>query len=484
MSSVKQETLSGIKWSAIERFSLQGIQFVMGIIMARLLMPSDYGIIGMLAIFIAVAQTFIDSGFSSALIRKKDRTQADSSTIFYFNIAASIVCYLVLFFIAPYVAVFFKTPILTVILRVIALNLVINSFGAVQRAYFAINIDFKSQAKATVTSTLVSGACGIVMAYNGWGVWSLVYQQMISAMLNNVLLWVYSNWRPSLVFSFSSFKELGSFGIKLLAASLLHTLYSNIVTLVIGRRYSAKDLGYYSRGDQFATLPSNSLMGILQAVTFPILSKIQDDEAKLLSIYRKYIRVTSCVIVFVMCLVVCVARPLILLLLSPKWEPSVLYLQILCFAVMFDHITGINMNLLKVKGRSDYVLKTEIVKKVIGFCIVMASIPFGVVMICLSRVVYTQIAIMLSCYYTGKLYGLSYRKQMHDFLPYFIKSVISILPGLLLCEFVDSPWVTLPLALILSATFYYALVHKDDEFHEIKTLVLSKLPHRQHFSKR
>ena len=255
-SSLKQKTLSGVLWSCVERFSVQGIQFVIMVIMARILLPSDYGMIGMLAIFIAIAQTLIDSGFSNALIQKKDRSEIDYSTVFYFNIAVGIVLYFILFFSSPLIARFYNTPELTGLTRVLALNLFINSLAVVQRAILSIKIDFKTQAKASFSAAIISGIVGIVMAYTGFGVWSLAVQTVLNAFVNTVLLWIFSKWIPLKVFSFESFKKLFAFGSKLLASGLLDTIYRNIYTIVIGKKFASTDLGYFTRADQFAQFPS------------------------------------------------------------------------------------------------------------------------------------------------------------------------------------------------------------------------------------
>lgn len=471
MGVVKQETLSGVKWSAIENFSVQGLQFVIGLVMARLLVPSDYGVLGMIAIFIAISQTFINCGFTAALIRKINRTQADCSTVFFFNIASALFFYILLFFSAPYIADFFNTPILISIVRVIAINLVVDSLSAVHRTQLTIKIDFKSQAIISFVTCVVSGSIALYLAYIGYGVWALVYQQIIAAGLSAIGTWWASQWQPSLVFSWYSFKELFAFGSKLLTANLLHTLYMNLTTLVIGRFYSATQLGYYTRGDNFASLPSSNLVGILQRVTFPILSKIQNEEERMLGVYRKYIRFTSLPVFFLMCMLVGISKPMVVILITEKWIDCVVYLQVLCFAMMFDHITTINMNLLQVKGRSDLVLKTEIIKKSISFAMIIGAVPFGVLAICVSRVIYTQIAIFLSTYYTGKTYGLSYKKQFSDFFPYFAKAIFAMVPSLILCSTNINPFVTITVGICVNTAIYYMFVRTDEQWLEVKEMI-------------
>lgn len=460
-----------MKWSAIERFSLQGIQFLLGLVLARLLTPDDYGIVGMIAIFIAIAQTFVDSGFGNALIRKNNRTQADCSTVFYFNIIVAILLYGILFFAAPLISVLLKTPILVDVVRVVALNLIVNSFAAVQIAQFTVNLDFKNQAKITLTATIISGIVGICLAYYGFGVWALVFQTLLSNLLKTLLFWIKSNWRPSFVFSVVSFKELGAYGSKLLASSLISTIYANITTLLIGRYYTPKSLGFYSRGEQFANLPSTNIVGILQRVTFPILAKIQDDEERLMLLYRKYIRLSSFIVFGLMVVLASCAKPLIIVLLTDKWADAALYLQIICFAVMFDHITTINMNLLQVKGRSDLVLKTEIIKKIFGFAIVVGSIPLGVVAICIARVVYTQVAVAIGCYYTGKVFNVTYKEQLSDYLPFFFKALMVSLPAFII-SFIDiNVYISLILCVLSTSVLYCLLMRNNESMQEVIGIV-------------
>ena len=471
MGELKEKTISGVKWNAVGRFSTQGINFIIGLLLARILSPSDYGVVGMLGIFFAIAQTFIDSGFSSALIRKKDCSDADLSTAFYFNIGVGIVSFLVLFFSAPYIARFFETPILKDVTRVLSINLFINSLTIVQHAKLNAAVDFKSQAKISLASTSLSGIIGLAMAYSGFGVWSLVFQSVSSATIRAILLWKIGCWRPQLTFARESFRYLFGFGSKILTASLLHTIYANLTTIIIGKVYTAKDLGYYSRGESLATFPSSNLIGILQSVTYPILAKIQDDDTRLIQAYRKYISITSMVIFFGMCLLAALAKPFILTLLTDKWENSVIFLQVFCFAWMFDHLCALNLNILYVKGRSDLVLRLEIIKKAISISMIIAAIPFGVLAICISRTIYTKIAVVINTYYTGKLYGLGYFDQVRDFIKYFIYSLLSVTPAFILTHTTLHPIAVLFIGGISACGIYLLLLRKDPNLKECFELV-------------
>lgn len=425
---LRSQSISGIKWSAIERFAVQGIQFIIGLILARLLSPSDYGIIGMLAIFIAISQTIIDSGFSKALIQKQDRSEIDFATAFYFNVVVGLICYVLLYALSPSIALFFNEPILKDVLRVLSINLFLNSLAVVPIAKLSIKVDFKTQSKASVFSTLISGTLGILLAYKGVGVWALVAQSVSHSFVNVLMLWSLLKWKPEWIYSWESFKKLFSFGGNILIAGIISTIYDNINTLVIGKFYTTKDLGYFTRGQQFPSLLSSNFTVIVQRVTFPILSKIQNDDIRLSSLYRDYIKITSLCIFLFLVFLSSIATPLITLLLTDKWIDTVIYLQVFCYALMFDHISAINLNLLYVKGKTNLVLRLEVIKKITAFIILIISIPYGVLAICLSKVIYTQIAIFINTYYTGKLLNIGYLKQLKDYIPYFIFAHIACLP--------------------------------------------------------
>lgn len=475
MKSVKQETLSGVKWTAIEKFSVQGIQFLLGLIMARLLSPSDYGTVGMLAIFFAVSQTVIDSGFGNALVRKIDRTETDFSTVFYFNIVVSVACYILLFTIAPWVGSFFNMSILCPILRVQSINLILNSMMGIQVAKLTIDINFKALAKRSLWSSIVSGVFGIILAYNGFGVWALVYQSILSTFINLVFIWIYCKWKPRREFSWQSFRELFSYGSKLLLSGLLNTIYVNLTPIIIGKYFSPRDLGFYSRGTHLARYPGDNINGVLQRVTFPVFAKLQNDDEHLIHAYRKYISITSMCIFYGCVLMASIGKPLVLLLLSSKWAEAIIYLQIFSFSIMFDHINSINLNLLQVKGRSDLFLRLEIIKKTISTIILFASIPFGVIGICISKVIYTQIAVFINTYYTGKLFHLGYIDQFRDFGGYLILSIIACVPAYLL-TFLDIPYiVTLILGASTSTILYFIFLRKNKYMHEVLETIKSKL---------
>ena len=476
--SIQQQTLSSVKWSAIEKYSVQIVQFLLGMVMARLLTPADYGTIGMIGIFFAISNTFIDSGLNSALIRKLNRTDVDFATMFWFNLAVSIACYIVLFIISPWVGEFFKIPALKNILRIQSVTLIINALATVQSTRLVINLNFRAIAKINLLSSIVSGLAGVSFAFSGFGVYAIVYQTVLYSVFNTLALNIYNRWIPKRVFSTKSFKEMFGFGSKLLVSGLINTVYSNLTPLVIGKFYKPFDLGFYDRGTKIASLPVSNINGVLSKVTYPIMSQLQNDDEHLIRVYRKYIITTSMCIFFCCTLIAALGKPLVILVYSSKWSPCVIFLQIFAFAIMFDHINSINLNLLEVKGRSDLFLKLEIIKKTISTLILFASIPFGVLAICISKIIYTQIAVFINTYYTGKLFGLGYVEQIRDFSKYFLLSVLTCIPTFALCELVPWWYITIPVGIIFSCGSYAFLLRKDPYALEVWDIVKVRVQNR------
>lgn len=424
MLSIASKSVKGVIWSAVEKFSLQGVQFLIGVVLARLLAPSDFGMIGMLSIFMSVSQTFIDCGFSNALIRQKDTTEKDYGTAFLLNFLISLVAFGVLFAGAPFVADFYQMPDLKAVMRAVSLTLVINALFTVHKVRLTRAVDFKTQSKVTLSSAIVSGMLGIYLAYNGFGVWSLVYQVICNSVLNLILMTVMLKWFPKPGFHKKSFDELFGFGSKILVASLISSVYSNLYNIVIGKRYSASDLGYFTRADQLGKFPSQNIAGILSRVTLPILSQLQDEPERLKVLYEKYLKVACFVVFPLMMGLSALAEPVVVLLLGEKWLPSVVLLQILCFGFMLDPICNINLNLLYVKGRSDLVLRLEIIKKAIAISILIASSFGGVKWMCIGSACYGFIATILNTRYTGQFIGFNTIKQLKQIAPYYILSLV------------------------------------------------------------
>lgn len=474
--SLKAKTIKGTIWSSLERFSAQGIQFIVMIIMARILTPNDYGLVGMLAIFIGISQSLIDSGFSQALIRKQDRSEIDQSTVFFFNVAIAIILYVILYAVAPLIAEFYNEPVLVNLTRVVCLSIVINSLVVVQRAMFTVNIDFKTQAKASVTAAIVSGIAGIYMAYTGYGVWAIVVQQLTNYGCNAILLWVLSSWRPIRAYSWSSFRELFSFGSRLALSGIIDTLYRNLYLLVIGKIFKASDLGYYTRAHQFSDFPSSNITGIIQRVTYPVLCKIQNDDERLTNAYRRLLRFSAFIIFPLMTGLAGVAIPFIDVVLTEKWNFAGILLQIICFQMMWFPIHAINLNLLMVKGQSQIFLRLEIIKKIVAVCVVAVTAPFGLIVMCYGAIVNSLIALAINTHYTGKLLDLGFFKQMRDLLPALSYSISMFVVVLIVVHFIPEKLLALIVGITVGLGYFIAVafITKSRDLRELIAIVKRK----------
>lgn len=470
--NLKKDTTKGVFWSLIERFGTQGVQFLVMLVMARLLSPNDYGVVGLLVVFVSIAQAFVDGGFSQALIRKKDRTEIDNSTVFYFNIVVSVVIYLIFYLFAPYVSVFYNMPTLTPFMRVICLSIIINAFGVVQRALFNANIDFKAQAKASLIAIVISGAIGISLALRGFGPWALVWQQLSNLIVNTLFLWIYSEWRPLLAYSWKSFKELFSFGSKLLATSLLNAIYNNIQTIVIGKLYSAKSLGLYSRAAHFADLPSQQFTSVFMRVTFPVLCKVQDDMERLTSVYRRMLRVSAYIVFPLLIGMAAVAHPMIEVFIGKQWIECAYMLQIICFAEMWYPIHAINLDILQVSGRSDLFLKIEIYKKIVSLSLLALSAPFGIIAMCYSNLLSSLICLYINTYYSSKILGISLLSQLKDLFPTITLAIVMFAIVQIIIFFIPNVFVQLIVGIIVGVVVYVSLSYilRFQEFNELVSL--------------
>jgi len=453
--NIKKKAFVGVFWSSVDQFSGQIIQFVISIVLARLLVPQDYGIIGMLAFFMAISGVFIDGGFSSALIQRKDRTEKDLNTVFYINLGMALICYLILVISSPWIAGFYQQPLLVPVIRIYGLTLIIGAISGVNNTLLIINVDYKTKSKISITASIISGIIGILCAYYGAGVWALIVQALSSGIITATLNFYFFRWFPKLIFSVESFKSLFSYGSKLLCSSIIASAYTNIYTLVIGKQFSPATLGFYSRAMGFARLTSRNINGIISRVSFPILSKVQDEDETLIVVYKKYIQMSAFVI-FPLVLLMCgIAKPLILVLLTEKWAVSIGLLQILCFVYLWDGIIDINLNLLKVKGRTDLVLKLEIIKKSIAVSILVVTILMDdIYAICIGVAVYSLIALYLNTIYTKSLIGFGFFKQCKLFLPYLILSLAIMAIALLFSNVISNALVSLILSLIICPSAY------------------------------
>lgn len=468
--SLKNKAAKSVMWSAVERFSVQGIQFILTIIIARLVSPSDYGLIAMLGIFLAIAQTFIDSGFSNALIQKQDRTETDFSTVFYFNIVVGVVVYILLYLCSPFIAGFYNEPKLDLITKVVGLNLIISSFSVVQRAKLTIALNFKLQAVISLIAVVISGTIGVYLAYTGYGVWAIVFQFLLNNLLNTLLLWIFAKWCPKQSFAVSSFKQLFSFGSKLLFSDLLNVIYVNLYTLVIGKKFSATNLGYYNRAYTLTYFPSGNIGQIITRAMYPLQCSIQDNEILLRDSFIKYIRIT-CFFIFPLMILLCLlAKPIVILFLTEKWLPAVPLIQILAIAYMWDPIMRINENILKVKGRSDYILKSEIIKKILAVVILLLTLPFGIKAICIGSIIYSLTDMSIISIYVKKCINISLVNELFE-LRYIILTNISLCIFVyILTLFISNPYI-LVFGISIIGILYYLLISKVLKLKEFSAFI-------------
>ncbi len=476
--NLKHKTVKGVFWSTIEKFGVQGTQFITLIFLARLLSPSDFGLIGMLTVFIALSQAFIDSGFSAALIQKKETTNTDYSTIFFFNIAVSIFLYFILFFLAPYIAAFYHEPKLIFITRVISINFIINAFSIIQITLLKKELDFKTQSIINISGIIGAGITGITLALLGFGVWALIFQSLANAFLKTILFWIVNKWRPIFVFSKKSFKTLFSFGSKLLFAGLLNTIFQNLYLIVIGRYFNAAPLGYYTQAKKIQELPTMSINSIIQNVAFPSFSKIQDENEKLKKGLKLAIKMTTFILFPLMIFLMVAAKPIVITLLTEKWLPAVIYIQILSITGILFPIQLFNLTILNVKGRSDLFLRLEIIKKTLVVIAIVVGFHWGVLGLVISRVFTAVIALLINTFYTNKLIKYTILNQLTDILPY---AIISLIMGLFIygLTFIVEDNLYLLITEILTAfILYYGLARlfKLEAYCEIKTLIQPYIP--------
>lgn len=423
-SDLKKKTVSGIIWKFMEKFSIQFLVFLQSIIMARLLSPSDYGLVGMVAILNGICAILVDSGLTNAIIRKKDPTKEDFSTIFIFNVGMNLLMAGLMVVCAPLFATFYNQPTLKYIIYLFALQSASGSLLAVQGAKMTIDLRFKALGLINVITTVMVGIISVVLAFMGYGVYALVIPNIVAMYIRFVLYYYYQHWFPGLAFSWKSFKELFGYGSKMMVSNLINCIFNNIYPIVIGKKFSPADLGYYTRGQGYAALPSSTVSDVITNVTLPILSKVQEDTASLASIYRRMLRVSAYVVFPVMVWLAVMAKPAVVLMISSKWIPCVEYLQILCFSMMWLPIISLNQNLLQAKGFSNLYLRITVFEKALLVLVLVVTIPFGLRIMCFGSVVVTYLTLGINTYYTGKIINFGFFKQLKDFMPFLLASIV------------------------------------------------------------
>ena len=475
-SNLKYKTKKGLYWKFAEQFANYGMQFVIGIVMARLLSPSDYGITALPAVFLAVAGIFAGAGFGTAMVRKPELTEEDLSTSFYYSTGVGIICYILLFLVSPWIADFYNTPVLKPLIRVTALGFLYGPLGTPQSIILQRRLDFKTPMKISVVCTITAGIIGIVMAFYGYGVWALTISNMLAGIVGLIMRWYAVRWYPKTGWSKDSFKYLWGFGNKLMASQFIDTLYNNITPIFVGKFYSPADLGIYNRAQSYAKLPSQNVHGVISSVTYPVLSKIQDDDKRLAYNYRRILKVTAFVIFPLMMMLAALARPLIIIMITAKWEPCVFLLQILCFSMMWYPIHAINLNLLLVKGRTDWFLKLEIIKKTYGVIILAVTLPLGLIVLCFGGIFSSIVSLIVNTYYTGNLIHCGFVIQMKDLFPTLLLSFLTFLLSLGITLILTNLWLQLIVGGIVGFSFYVGVAYllKMEQLDDVKYMLRRK----------
>lgn len=471
-NNLKKVAAKGLVWSSIDRFGAQGIQFVFGILVTRILMPEDYGLVGMILIFVAVSQTLVDGGFSSALIWKKDSTELDHSTVFYFNISISLLLYLIIYFLAPLISDFYSEPRLTNLIRILCLNFVIISFSNIHQVLIQKRIDFKVLAFINIAGSFLSGAFSLYLAVRGFGVWAIIVQILSKSFITTFFLWVFNKWRPQLKFSLDSLKQLFDFGSRITVAGLINTIFQYIYFNVIGKIFPIASLGFYTRAVQIQEFPVKTISNIFQRVAFPIFSAIQDDSVRLKNAIAKTLRTMAFFVFPVLLGLIAIADELIEVVLTDKWLPAADYFKLLCLVGLFYIFGAINGEILKTKGKSNLILRLEIISKIVLVINIIITYRWGISAIILGQLATIFIYYLLSSFYVWKLIGYSIWQQIKDIYIYLLLSVtmfgvVSIFP-----LFISENLLKLIVMSVSGMLFYSlaAVILKLDEIKELKAL--------------
>ena len=473
--NLKDKTVKGVAWSGIDNVVQMGVTFLVSIVLARLLSPDDYGLLGIIMIFTNVCQQLINAGFSTALIRKPDATDDDFNTSFIVNIGLSLVLYAFIYLCSPLIADFFHREELIDLIRVSSLGMIIGAMAMVQQTRLTMCIDFKSQTKITFAASIVSGIVGITMAFLGFGVWALVIQQMVSQCLRTLLLWMVNKWIPKLRFSSKSFHELFGFGWKMMLSGLLDTAWKELYQVVVGKFYTPATLGQYTRSKHFSQLFSSNLTNVIQRVTYPVLSNIQDDRERMVSAYRRIIKVTMFVTAISMFFLGAISEPLLYCLIGSKWHEAAVYLPLICVAGSTYPLHAINLNMLQVQGRSDLFLGLEIIKKIVAIGPLVIGAIMGVIPMLYTNLGTTVIAFFLNSHYSGKFLGYSSWMQIKDIAPSYGVATLIASSVYFLKYLSISNWIILPLQLVLGTVVFLLTTYKMEEYMELKGMLMSIL---------
>lgn len=478
--SLKDKTVSGVGWSAADAFLGYGVTFLVGLVLARLLTPAEYGLIGIVTIFTTVLSGIVDSGFSNSIIRKKEAADNDYNTMFITNMVMSVLLYVVLFLCAPLIASFFQRPELVNLVRVMGMILVFQALSLVQYTILTKRIDFKTKTKASFIAAVVSGVTGIVMAFTGFGVWALVGQQLSNKLIFSICLWIMNKWWPSFRFDKGSFRYMWNFGWKIMLSGLLNNIWGQLYHVVVSKFYSPATLGQYSKSNEYAALFSSNITAIVQRVTFPVLADVQDVTDRMVAAYRRIIKTTMFVTVVIMLSMGAVAEPFIYCLIGPQWHQAATFLPLICISMSLYPLHAINLNMLQVQGRSDVFLILEIVKKVIAIGPICLGIFVNIYWMLVGSIVFGVINFFLNSYYTGKELGYSSWMQLKDVVPSYGLAFLIAVCVYFFKYLPISYWIILPIQIFVGITVFFLVCEKTqmEEYVEVKGIAkqyLSKL---------
>lgn len=475
--SLKQKALKGVFWSALEQFGNQIIGFGISVILARLLLPEEFGLIAMLAVFMALAKTLIDSGLTQSLIRTENPDDADYSTVFYFNLAGSIVIYAIIYMAAPYIADFYSQPQLTSITRVFSVVFIINAFAAIQNTRLTKLMDFRTLMLVSTPSLIISGIVGVVLALKGYGVWSLVWSRIAQALAATIQLWYWAKWKPLWLFSTEKFKQHFNFGFKLTLSGILDTIFVNAYPIIIGKFFAPAQVGFYMKANDLQMRPVGVISGVVRKITYPLFSQIQNDDVRLKSVYKRIMQMVIFLVAPTLIFLAVLAEPIFRFLYTEKWLPAVPYIQILCVTGILYPIHDYNLQILNVKGRSDLFLKLEVIKKILLILIILISFQFGIYGLLYSSVVFSFLAFIINTHYTGKFINYTAWQQTKDLLPTILLALISGLAiygtdhYLLALDFHDFTRIVLGSLTSLITFTFLSWVFKLESMYELKTIL-------------
>lgn len=474
---LKDRTVKGTFWSAMDAVLGQGVAFIVGLVLARLLSPAEYGLVGICLIFTTILSGIVDSGFSNALIRKTDTTKEDYNTMFFTNLALSTVLFILLYVCAPAISVFFNHPELVKLVRTMGLILIFQALSLVQNTILTKRIDFKTKTKASAISAILSGVLGISLAFSGFGVWALVVQQLSRQIIYTVCLWFFNKWWPKFQFSILSFRYMWGFGWKMMLSGLLNNIWNQLYQVVVGKYYSPATLGQYTRAEQYASIFSSNLTSIVQRVSFPVLSELQDETERLVSGYRRIIKITMFVTAVSMILMGAIAEPLVYCLIGPQWHEAATYLPYICILMSLYPLQAINLNMLQVQGRSDLFLVLEVVKKVLAIGPLCLGVFAGIFWMLIGSIVCGIISFFLNSYYTGKSLRYTSWMQLRDVAPCYGVAITIAVSVFFLKYLPLTYWIILPLQLVIGGVVFFVLCESIQlhEYLELKGIIKTEI---------